>query len=236
MKIITREEIGYAVPRSSIPDMPTPSPRSWLHHIAAAWHRPPTWTERNFKRKMFAYLREVEAFHRSKGWTTIAYSLIVWRPVFRRVVVLEGRGKGKVGAHTRGDNSGSHAVCLIGNYETQRIPRRMMKKLRRLFDFLVDDGWVEKPRRNHPTGGHRDAPGAATACPGRYAYARLSVLRKRWRPWRVTIVKDGEVVKRRRFVKIGPAWRFARRNTPNLRRALGFGGKKGKKARIRRVT
>lgn len=79
--------------------------------------------------------------------------------------IFEGQN-GHVGAHTRGQNSTSQAVCCVGNFEKDAVTPEMAAAIRLLvrnFGPLL--------------GGHRDAPGAKTACPGRNLYAMLPDLR-----------------------------------------------------------
>lgn len=78
--------------------------------------------------------------------------------------ILEGQN-GHVGAHTRGQNSTSQAICCVGNFEKDPVTPEMVAAIRLL---VRDFGPL--------LGGHRDAPGAATACPGRNLYARLPEL------------------------------------------------------------
>jgi hypothetical protein len=79
--------------------------------------------------------------------------------------ILEGQN-GHVGAHTRGQNSTTQAICCVGNFENDRVTPEMVASIRIL---VRDFGPL--------LGGHRDAPGAATACPGRNLYAMMSTLR-----------------------------------------------------------
>ena len=79
--------------------------------------------------------------------------------------ILEGQN-GHVGAHTRGQNSTTQAICCVGNFEKDPVTPEMVAAIRLL---VRDFGPL--------LGGHRDAPGAATACPGRNLYARLPELR-----------------------------------------------------------
>lgn len=73
---------------------------------------------------------------------------------------------GHVGAHTRGQNSTSQAVVCVGNFEHDQPTPEMIRAIRKL---VADHGPL--------LGGHRDAPAAATACPGRNLYARVGELR-----------------------------------------------------------
>jgi hypothetical protein len=79
--------------------------------------------------------------------------------------ILEGQN-GHVGAHTRGQNSTTQAICCVGNFETDPVTAEMVASIRLL---VRDFGPL--------LGGHRDAPGAATACPGRNLQGRLPELR-----------------------------------------------------------
>jgi hypothetical protein len=79
--------------------------------------------------------------------------------------IFEGQN-GHVGAHTRGQNSTSQAICCVGNFENDPVTPEMVAAIRLL---VRDFGPL--------LGGHRDAPGAATACPGRNLFGRIPELR-----------------------------------------------------------
>ena len=79
--------------------------------------------------------------------------------------ILEGQN-GHVGAHTRGQNSTSQAICAVGNYETDKPTPEMLAAIRTII-----------AKYGPLLGGHRDAPGAATACPGRNLYATIPSLK-----------------------------------------------------------
>jgi len=79
--------------------------------------------------------------------------------------ILEGQN-GHVGAHTRGQNSTSQAICAVGNYETAQPTPEMLASIR----------WIIG-QYGPLLGGHRDAPQAATACPGRNLYAAIPSLK-----------------------------------------------------------
>ncbi|HEY8543707.1 MAG TPA: N-acetylmuramoyl-L-alanine amidase [Acidimicrobiales bacterium] len=154
---VTRAGWGARAPTSGFQRMATPSPRLWVHHTGTEQHGA-------------AALRAIQRYHQqTRGWKDIAYNFLVDDDG----TIYEGRGAGIVGGATAGDNAGSHAICLLGNFEG-RAPTAAA--LRTLID-LARHGrtvrwWV-------PTcGGHRDAPGASTACPGRHLYARLPEVRR----------------------------------------------------------
>jgi Hemopexin len=95
------------------------------------------------------------------------------------LVLCEGRGFDRDGAHTKGHNTNGIAVSFQGNFEATNGPAD--------FDSLLEGlgWWLRKLRRNdgftalgdsHPTNGrevfgHRDV--ASTACPGKNLYAML---------------------------------------------------------------
>ncbi len=89
--------------------------------------------------------------------------------------ILQGQD-GHVGAHTRGQNSTSEAICCIGNYETAQPTEAMSASV----------VLIVAVRGSVLLGGHRDAPGAATACPGRNLQSAVPGLQasvQQWEGW-----------------------------------------------------
>lgn len=116
-------------------------------------------------------MRVIQNIAFSRGFLDISYSWLI----FKDGTIGEGRGWGVVGAHTVGHNSSSHAFSLVGNYDTTQPSGAQIDSIRWL--------WKEGQRLGKiartvpmPTGGHRDT-GYATACPGRFAYSKLSDMR-----------------------------------------------------------
>ena len=130
-------------------------------------------------------LRSIYAYHvRSRGWSDIGYNYLVDR--FGRI--WEGRYGGidrpVVGAHTLGYNDDSFAMSAIGNYEIAKPSAAMVQAYGALFgwklslhgvDAASTHQWVTK-KWFQAINGHRDA--AATACPGKYLYAKIPTIRK----------------------------------------------------------
>lgn len=81
--------------------------------------------------------------------------------------ILQGQD-GHVGAHTRGQNSTTEAICCIGNYEVEQPTEEMCAAVAKILVLRA------KPL----LGGHRDAPGASTACPGNNLYAAMWGIRE----------------------------------------------------------
>lgn len=89
--------------------------------------------------------------------------------------ILQGQD-GHGGAHTRGQNSTSEAICCIGNFDVDQPSEAMCASV----SLIV-------AMRGQPLlGGHRDAPGAATVCPGRNLQSAIPGLRgnaAEWEGW-----------------------------------------------------
>jgi hypothetical protein len=136
--------------------MSLPTPRLWVHHTGD-------------DRQGDAAVRQHQAYHMDvKGWQDIAYSFLIGDDG----TIYEGRGAGIAGAHTEGDNSQSHAICLLGNFEGRMPTARALGALVDLARHGLDRGWWIPTLR-----GHKYAPGAATACPGRLLDMQLPAVR-----------------------------------------------------------
>lgn len=156
MKIVTRADLGHGP--SPAPALTMPTPRLWLHHTASEHHGPDGW-------------RELWRFHtRTRGYADIAYSFLVDDDG----TIYEGRGAGKVGAHTAGNNSTSHAICFMGALHRRAPHRAAVVAAGQLVRHGHERGWWPA----QITGGHRDAPGAGTACPGIHGQAAIAEINR----------------------------------------------------------
>ncbi len=130
-------------------------------------------------------LRGIYRYHTvSRGWSDIGYNFLVDR--FGRI--WEGRYGGidrpVVGAHTLNYNEYAFAMSAIGNFETAQPSDKMLKAYGALFAWKLSLHGVTATSKSQRVGGrtfqavngHRDA--ASTACPGRYLYAKLDVIRR----------------------------------------------------------
>ena len=148
MKILPYEQWANGITPNGTPGrIPLPAPDLWLHHGAAGTSS--ITTARSYAR-----------YHiHTRGWLTIGYSFLI-----AEGKVLEGRGPGRQGAHTAGQNERSHGICVAGDYTDRPPSDEDLDALRWLIGHGHEQGWWPTPRL---TGGHRDAPGAFTSCPGR---------------------------------------------------------------------
>lgn len=103
-------------------------------------------------------VRGWEAYHRSKGWNSIGYNLLVC--VHARVI--EGRGVDYRGAHSGStdDNAATYGVqFMVGTGDT--VTPAMFDRA-----IVLERGLWEHSGHTLFSAGHRDAPGASTECPG----------------------------------------------------------------------
>lgn len=153
MELIRRDTWGAKPPKSKQVPIPTPVASLFLHHSAGPDGGPDV-------------VRGIQRFHQdSRGWQDTAYT---WLYSPRDRMFYEGRGPGVAGGHTRNHNRTSHAVCVLGNYETALLP-----------DTAVDDlaEWAAWHATSWGPGiyrPHREV--GATACPGKNIMARLHTI------------------------------------------------------------
>ncbi|UDY22754.1 FG-GAP-like repeat-containing protein [Nocardioides sp. Kera G14] len=147
-------------------------------------------------------IRSIYAYHvKSKGWRDIGYNFLVDR--FGRI--WEGRYGGVdrpvVGAHTENYNNDSFAMSAIGNYDIATPSQEIIGAYAALFAWKLSLHGVSAAATNVKIEGrtfsssimaHRDTK--ATACPGKYLYARMADIRRA-----ATALQKG--------------WAFARKNS-----------------------
>ena len=149
MTIIRRND-WCTTPATGTPSaIPTKLPRRWLHHGASGTSSIATAN---------AYARWHIVGRPPPTWLDVGYSWLI-----AEGKVLEGRGPGRQGAHTRLDNDSSYGIVVCGDYRTREPSARDIDALVWLLRHGVSQGWWDTPAF---TGGHRDAPQASTTCPG----------------------------------------------------------------------
>jgi hypothetical protein len=138
--------------------MPLPAQRVWLHHTGADEPDGPPG------------VRQVQDFHMDiRKWDDGGYSFMVDRDG----QVFEMRGEGVKGAHTQGDNHQSHGICAFGNYNRDEPTEAMLTAIADLLAYGYEQGWWPEPAL---TGGHQDAAGADTSCPGPNLYEDIPAI------------------------------------------------------------
>ncbi|MFC5997102.1 peptidoglycan recognition family protein [Pseudonocardia hispaniensis] len=160
MEIISRRAWGARYPAGFGP-APLPATRLYLHHsVTVAPDLTPPFIDDD------AAIRTLEHIGQQRFGGGISYTFAI-TPVGR---IYEGHGIDREGAHTKGLNRSARAICWVGNYDRDRPTPQLVAATAWLVRYGYTQGWWAQPRL---TGGHRDAPGAATACPGRHAYALI---------------------------------------------------------------
>jgi hypothetical protein len=114
-----------------------------------------------------ARVRGYQNFHMdTRGWSDIGYHVIV-APGFTTSSgtdipgrLFEGRPRNHVPAAQEGYNSNTLAIAVIATGDA-RMPRSARWAIEVYLDWLKDRGAPLKT-----LGGHRDAPGQSTECPG----------------------------------------------------------------------
>jgi N-acetylmuramoyl-L-alanine amidase len=139
----------------------------WLHHSAT---RSPG-LGATFEQDA-ATVRQLEDIGQQRFGGGISYTFAVTESGR----VFEGTGPMRVGSHTGGRNTRSRGLVLIGNYERARPTDPQLTAVAELIRHGNRVGWWRTDRLN---GGHRDAPKAATACPGNAAWPLIPVINSR---------------------------------------------------------
>ena len=129
------------------PTIVTPSPELYLHHGASGTSSLAT---------LIAYERHHVLGNGWAGGLGYNFAIAAGR-------IYEGRGAGRQGAQVRGRNRLSHGIVICGDYTSRDPADRDLDALVWLVRHGHEQGWWPSTI----TGGHRDAPGASTACPAR---------------------------------------------------------------------
>lgn len=127
-----------------------------------------------------AHMRRLRTIRPDLG-ADVPYNGVVFAMAAGGLVVAEGRGLYRSGAHTPagGRNRSGLGFAFAGNYEDQRPPDALEDRLAAFGDWLVGlrrIGFVnlgtDRPEHGRATVyGHHDTK--ATACPGRFLIERL---------------------------------------------------------------
>lgn len=114
------------------------------------------------------YMRQLQVSRPDLG-LEVPYSFVVFLGADDDdCVVAEGRGFGRTGAHTAGQNSSRYGVAFAGNASVTQVTDGVIEGIRWVGSALEDPGGAR------PTVGHRDLK--PTECPGNTLYARLGEL------------------------------------------------------------
>jgi hypothetical protein len=160
MDIVTREEWGAVPPTGSstgVARLAVPTKDLILHHAGSSGGAA-------------TRVRAIQRYHmQSQGWGDIAYHYLIDSDG----TVYEGVGGGIRGAATFGQNLTSHALCLLGNFNTEHPTPRALGSLVEVIEWGHGRDWWP----NRITGGHRDF--RSTSCPGTNLYRLIPTINER---------------------------------------------------------
>ena len=116
-------------------------------------------------------LERVRASHVARGWGNVGYHYYL-RP---SGACEAGRPISEVGAHCHHGrrNHDFAGICLAGNFDEYPPTLEQLSQLVETICMIFAEhgrGLIE---------GHRDVPGARTACPGRYLHGRIEWVKQR---------------------------------------------------------
>lgn len=154
--LVSRSEWLAAAPKQT-ETMRTPVKLVFIHHTALSH----CFHFQNCSKEV----KQIQDLHMiEKGWSDIGYNFIIGEDGR----VYEGRGWDRVGAHTRGYNSKSVSMTMIGDYRKRLPNEKALTALKNIISCGVDMGKVTNDYRLY---GHRDA--SNTASPGDKLYALI---------------------------------------------------------------
>jgi hypothetical protein len=157
MACISRSKWGAI---GTVPTDKTDKDEIAVHHTVSPNR---TWTAAQERE----HLRQLEAGHIARGFSTIGYSWLVF-PSGRCYV---GRGMKGLPAGQEGQNTGTWAIAMVGDFRTATPTVECRREVRRIVQLLRDDHGA-----NH-LGGHGEFPGQGTECPG----GKASEFVRKWR-------------------------------------------------------
>lgn len=137
----------------------------YVHHsVTAAPDLVPPFTDD------YAAVRQLEAIGQARFGHGISYQF----PITPAGLIFEGVSVDRVGAAIANYNTPTANIVWVGNYDVDRPPLPMLQAT----DWLLHHGAGKWWRDPFVKGGHQDAPGAQTACPGRFGEALLGSLNR----------------------------------------------------------
>jgi hypothetical protein len=131
-----------------------------------------------------ARMRVLQTIRREDLGADVPYSFVAFCMADGRLVLAEGRGLDRSGAHTAGHNRSALGIAFQGDFEAGPPPARLDDRLAALGDWLrrlrLEEGFARLGSHRPPgrqLWGHRDVK--ATQCPGRLLFERLGTIRFR---------------------------------------------------------
>ncbi len=163
--------------------------------VCGSWHRPDRISIHHTTRPdsdggdPAARLRQIQAYHiDTRGWCDIGYHFVV----SQSGQVFQGRNESRTGAHVDDHNTGNVGISFIGNFENQRMGSTQFAAGAKILEWVARN--YDIPLHRRYVLGHREQPGQATDCPGRYLLPRIEELIRLAGGGGGSVVGPGEVV------------------------------------------
>jgi len=182
MRILSRRDWGAdpTLPRRGHLIGPLKRTEVVIHHttITNTGAKPNEWRDLSQVKKRMQQLQRI----RPDLGLDVPYSFVAFRMSNGKLMLGEGRGLDRTGAHTAGHNRSALGIAFQGNFERPTSVSKLRSQLqelgRWLRDLRTDQGFTNlgssRPD-NREAFGHRDFK--STACPGKNLFAQLDALR-----------------------------------------------------------
>jgi hypothetical protein len=158
--IVSRAAWGANPVNTPAATIATPTRDLWLHHTGSSGLHGA------------GGMRSLQANARSGGYVDLEYTVVVDTDG----QIYMSRGIGRDTAATGGNNSTSHAICAMGNFENDTPTNALLDSIASCVMWLFANRAIQQ---NVITGPHRDAPGNSTACCGRNLIAQIANINAR---------------------------------------------------------
>lgn len=164
MTVISRAQWGARHADGAGP-APEPASEAYLHHSVTAA------PARDIDAEIRA-VRQLEGIGQARFGAGISYN----RPAMPSGRIFEGVSWARRGSHTRGRNSIARSWVLVGNHDQDPVTAEQIEAIAHDLVRAWRGGHLLYPQLS---GGHRDAPGASTTCPGRHGMASIPKINAR---------------------------------------------------------
>ena len=174
------------------------------------------------------WMRRLQVIRPELGFD-VPYNVVAFCMSDGDLVLCEGRGLGRTGAHTPDHNRSALGIAFHGNFEDEPLPKNINGQLTAFANWLRDlrnnRGFVNlgtyRPD-DKQVWGHRDLPTARTVCPGGKLYGKLKLVR--------FIDEEDE------FAMDKPTWKLVQKSlqaqSPSLYAGKKIDGKPGRNTQI----
>lgn len=184
MILLRRAEWGAdkKVPRRGHPIGPLRRTEVYIHHTVIT-DTDTTANEWETLEDVKCRMRQLQQLRPDLG-LDVPYNIVAFCMSDGELVLCEGRGLDRTGAHTKNHNRSALGIAFQGNFESESLPADLDSQLvdiARWLRILRNKRGFINLGNSRPNGrqvwGHRDAKSAGTVCPGQKLYDRLALIR-----------------------------------------------------------